>query len=101
MIINKCVEQGIYVILILAAEKDHRPLNSQELSSILLVSESYLKKIFRKLVLAGLVVSNPGKDGGFQIGKDFEKITLYDVYAALEGEQCDIKMTGLGKETNY
>ena len=44
MIINKCVEQGIYVILILAAEKDYRPLNSQELSSILPVSESYLKR---------------------------------------------------------
>ena len=54
MIINQCVEQGIYVVLILSLEKDHRPLRSSELSTILSVSDSYLKKILRKLVWAGI-----------------------------------------------
>ena len=45
MIVNRCVEQGIYVTLILSAQKDHRPLRSTELSAILSVSDSYLKQI--------------------------------------------------------
>ena len=53
MIINQCVEQGIFVVLILSLERDHHPLRSAELSSILSVSDSYLKKILRKLVLGG------------------------------------------------
>lgn len=96
MVVNKCVEQGIYVILILSLEKDHRPLRSSELSSILLVSDSYLKKILRKLVIAGLITSNPGKEGGFQLARSVEEISVYDVYAALEGEECEMKSSGIG-----
>ena len=97
MIVNRCVEQGIYVILILSLEKDHRPLRSVELSSILDVSDSYLKKILRKLVLAGLILSNPGKDGGFVLARPVEEISVYDIYAALEGEECEVKTSGIGE----
>ena len=96
MIVNRCVEQGIYVILILSLEKEHCSLRSTELSSILSVSDSYLKKILRKLVLADIIVSNPGKEGGFQLARSVEEITLYDVYAALEGEECEVKISGIG-----
>ena len=96
MIINRCVEQGIYVTLILALEHEHKPLRSRVLSSILSVSDSYLKKILRKLVIAGIIVSSPGKDGGFQLSRSVEEISVYDVYSALEGESCDIKMSGIG-----
>ena len=96
MIINACVEQGIYVIVILSLEKDHHPLRSTELSTILYVSDSYLKKILRKLVLANIILSTPGKDGGFQLARSIADISVYDVYAALEGEQCELKMSGIG-----
>ena len=97
MIVNQCVEQGIYVILILSLEKDHRPLRSTELSTVLSVSDSYLKKILRKLVLAGIIRSNSGKEGGFQLARSVEEISIYDVYAALEGESCDFKINGIGE----
>ena len=96
MIVNRCVEQGIYVTLILSLEKGHRPLRSTELSNILSVSDSYLKKILRKLVLGGIVVSCPGKEGGFQIARSIEEVTVFDIYAALEGEKCELKLSGLG-----
>ena len=96
LIINQCVEQGIYVVLILSLQKDHRPLRSTELSSILAVSDSYLKKILRKMVVKGIITSSPGKDGGFQLACPLEKVSVYDIYAALEGEECDLKMTGIG-----
>ena len=97
MIVNQCVEQGIYVTLILSAQKDHRPLRSTELSVILSVSDSYLKKILRKLVIAGIIDSTAGKDGGFQLARSVEKISVYDIYAALEGERCELKLSGIGR----
>ena len=96
MIVNRCVEQGIYVALILSAERERRPLISSQLSAILSVSDSYLKKILRKLVLGGVIVSCPGKDGGFQLARPIEEISIYDVYAALEGGACELKMSGIG-----
>ena len=96
MIVNRCVEQGIYVVLILSLQKDHEPLKSTQLSTIISVSDSYLKKILRKLVLANIVVSTTGKDGGFQLARSIEEITVYDIYAALEGKECELKMTGIG-----
>ena len=97
MVVNRCVEQGIYVVLILSLEMDHRPLRSTQLSSILSVSDSYLKKILRKLVLADIITSNAGKDGGFQLARSVEEISIYDVYSALEGERCDLKLSGIGR----
>ena len=96
MIVNRCVEQGIYVVLILSLEKDHRPLRSMELSSILAVSDSYLKKILRKLVLAGIITSNTGREGGFQLACSLEEISVYDIYSALEGKECELKSSGIG-----
>ena len=96
MVVNRCVEQGIYVVLILSLEKDHRPLRSTELSQILSVSDSYLKKILRKLVLAGIITSNSGKDGGFQLARSIEEISIYDIYSALEGEKCELKKSDIG-----
>ena len=96
MIVNKCVEQGIYVPLILSLEKEHRPLSSAELSAILSVSDSYLKKILRKLVLAGIISSASGKEGGFRLARPLEEISVFDIYAALEGEECELKTTGIG-----
>ena len=97
MVVNRRVEQGIYVVLMLSLEKDHRPLRSTELSSLLSVSDSYLKKILRQLVLADIITSTAGRDGGFQLARSIEKITLSDIYRALEGEECEIKSTGIGK----
>ena len=97
MVVNRCVEQGIYVVLILSLVKDHRPLRSTQLSTILSVSDSYLKKILRKLVLADIITSNAGKDGGFQLARSVENISIYDVYSALEGKECDFKLSGIGR----
>lgn len=44
MKINKSVEQGVYVLLMMALQKDHAPVKSHVLSQILGVSDSYLKR---------------------------------------------------------
>lgn len=95
MKINKCVEQGIYVVLMLALEKEHRPVKSGVLSRILGVSDSYLKKVLRKMVTEGIITSNASKLGGFQLARSVEDITLYDIHYALEGKDSGLELSGL------
>ena len=60
-------------------------LNSKEISQRLNISPTYLKKIMRKLVVNDLVKANTGIGGGYKY-KSNKKVTLYDVYVALNDE---------------
>ncbi|WP_261805709.1 RrF2 family transcriptional regulator [Lapidilactobacillus luobeiensis] len=84
MKIKRSVEQGIYVLLMLALQQDHRPLKSSVISQRLEVSDSYLKKILRKLVVADLIVSSASKDGGFALKRSIATISLLDVCEAID-----------------
>lgn len=97
MKINKSFEQGIYVLLMLGLQKDNQTVKSNVMSNILQVSDSYLKKILRKLVLADLITSNASKDGGFQLKKSLKEITLYDVYNAIETEGITFNVSDLAE----
>lgn len=87
MKINKSLEQSIYVLTMLALQEAHKPVKSQVLSQILQVSDSYLKKILMKLSKAGLVKAHSSKNGGYQLAKSIDAITLRDVFFALELNQ--------------
>ncbi|PTJ91580.1 RrF2 family transcriptional regulator, partial [Staphylococcus simulans] len=78
-------EQSIYVLLILNELPDGKSINSLALSERLNTSHSYLKKIIKLLVNEGLIISTPGKNGGFSLEKPLEEITFYDVFMAVEG----------------
>ncbi|TGY44277.1 Rrf2 family transcriptional regulator [Clostridium sartagoforme] len=97
MKINKSFEQGIYVLLMLGLQKDNQTVKSNVMSNILQVSDSYLKKILRKLVLADLITSNASKDGGFQLKKSLKETTLYDVYNAIETEGITFNVSDLAE----
>lgn len=86
MKINSSVEQGTIVLLMLALQKGHTPVKSHVLSHVMGVSDSYLKKTLRKLAIGGLVESSASKDGGFQLSRPVDTITLADVYQTLEPE---------------
>lgn len=97
MKINKSIEQGIYVILILALQKNHEPVKSHVMSRILNVSDSYLKKILRKLVIAGLIDSSASKDGGFTLLKPIRSMTALDVYRALDTDSDSIAVSRMAE----
>ena len=43
-------------------------------------------KILRKLVAAGIVKSFKGTQGGYEIGRPLDEISLYDVIRTVEGD---------------
>lgn len=81
------VAQSIYVVALLAVQENNKPLKSHAISGILRVSDSYLKKIIRKLVVAGILTSSASKRGGLSLKKSPEQITLLDIYQAIEGSK--------------
>ncbi|EHJ52633.1 RrF2 family transcriptional regulator [Streptococcus macacae] len=78
-------EQSVYVLLILSQLPKNKTMNSQSLSERLGTSHSYLKKIIKLLVNEGLILSTPGKYGGFSLARSLEDITFYDIFTAIEG----------------
>lgn len=86
MKVNRSVEHGVLVLLMLALQQNHEPVTSQVLAQRMGVSDSYLKKTLRKLVVAGLVESSATRGGGFSLARPIDQITLADAYQALDGE---------------
>lgn len=97
MKINKSIEQGVFVIIMLELEKDHRPLKCPILSKNLGVSTSYLQKILHRLVEAGLVNSTASKDGGYTIAKKAKDITIADIMDAVDEVKMDFDSARLAE----
>lgn len=93
MKIRQSFEQAICILLLIGISET--PMKSHELSQILDVSDSYLKKITRQLVVAGLIASKASKLGGFILKKNFDEISLFDIFEAIEGKERFIETTHL------
>ncbi len=49
------------------------------------VPDSFLGKILQSLAKSDILVSERGKKGGFRLGKESNKICMYDVIVAVDG----------------
>ena len=85
MHLTKSTEQAICIMVMLYLQDRHVFLNSKEISQRLNISPTYLQKIMRKLVVNDLVKANTGIGGGYKY-KSNKKVTLYDIYVALNDE---------------
>ena len=94
MKLKNSVEQAICLLIMIAHSDEKTPLKSYNISKSLGVSDSYLKKIIRQLVVAGLITSEAGKKGGVSLKKSPDKITLLDIFEAIEGKPF-ARATGL------
>ena len=95
MKLKNSVEQAICLLIMIAHSDEKTPLKSYNISKSLGVSDSYLKKIIRQLVVAGLITSEAGKKGGVSLKKSPDKITLLDIFEAIEGKEPFARATGL------
>lgn len=95
MIVNRSIEHGVLVVLMLALQEGHRPVSGSALSAALGVSDSYLKKTLRKLVVANVVSSSATREGGFSLARPADEITLGDVYRALDGDTIEFRSASL------
>lgn len=89
------LEQALCIVALLGIQNRKIPLHSRLVAERLEISTSYLKKIVQKLAAAKIVKTVSGRDGGIVLMKDPLKITLLDVFNAIEGTEPLVQGTGL------
>ncbi|MDO3382027.1 Rrf2 family transcriptional regulator [Gilvimarinus algae] len=74
---------GVLHILLHMAEFDE-PLTSEALAQMMCTNPVVVRRLLGALRKEGLVSSEKGHGGGWRLAKDLRKVSLYDVYRALE-----------------
>jgi Rrf2 family iron-sulfur cluster assembly transcriptional regulator len=85
MHLNRGVEYGIEGLTYLARAGNNRSMLLREVSRATCIPETFLSKIFQRLVRSGLVRSRRGFRGGFLLARPASQITLREVIEALQG----------------
>ncbi len=85
MQLTKGVEYGIEGILYLARRHQGGPALIRDISRATSIPETFLSKIFQRLVTKGLIRSRRGFRGGFRLARPAERITLREIVEAVQG----------------
>lgn len=100
MQLSVTTDYGIRIVLYLIKNND--VISSGILSEQLKIPKTYVLKVTKKLVLANIVTSYQGINGGIGLAVDPAKITLWDIISAIESttiinkcleqnNECDVK----------
>ena len=81
--ISEAVSLALHGSVLLASQD--RALSNKQIAHVLHASEAHLHKVMRRLAAAGILLSTPGPGGGFSLAKPPKKITLLNIYEAVEG----------------
>jgi Rrf2 family protein len=85
---NQGVEWAAHCVVLLSMLPEGTSLSAADLAEYHGVPGPYLAKSLQALARAGLVASEPGRGGGYRLGRPADRITLLDVVGAVdEGER--------------
>jgi len=73
------------IIVYLAAREKPQPASAQEIARNEAISADYVEQILIRLKAAGIVKSQRGKKGGFNLSRDPYGLSVSDVLQAVEG----------------
>lgn len=80
---NEQFSSALYVLMSLAYNSD-RKLSSREMAMGLKTNPVVVRRLMSQLAEAGLISSRKGRDGGVWLAMDPRKVTLADIYKAVE-----------------
>ncbi len=79
------VEHALHSLFYLIDLPKNKTVGIKKIAEINKLADAYLSKVFSKLSKAGIVRSIPGNKGGYELAKDPEDISFWDVIEAIEG----------------
>jgi Rrf2 family protein len=88
MQITRMADYGVRLMIELAMRPAGMRSTASELARASGASVAFAGKILQRLVGARLLVSHPGRDGGFVLERPPSEISMLDVVSALEGPLC-------------
>lgn len=95
MQLKRGFEQSLCILALLSTQKQDVPLSSMVIHERLGGSQTYLRKLMRKLVVGGLVASTSGNSGGFKLAHLPEDINLKQIVEVVEGPLHSYPDSGL------
>ena len=81
--LSQSVEYALRAIVYLA-DQAPAPRTNKQIADVTLVPQAYLSKILQSLSKAGLVHSQRGVHGGFELARDSSEITVLQVVDAVD-----------------
>src|SRR5262245_46972635 len=84
MKISRTVAYALQALLILAEADAGASIPSSQLARTGQMPERFLLQVLRTLVTHGMLESTRGSDGGYQLARSPDQITLYDIFVAFE-----------------
>lgn len=85
MKLTNSTEKACAVIAMLATQENSLAIPSSVIADRLQISDSYTKKLLRKLVVANLVTATSGNLGGYKLKKKLVEISLLEIVESIEG----------------
>ena len=82
------LSEGLAIALhsIVYISNKNAPTTVKEISTKFEISDNHLSKVLQRFVKEGILVSEKGPRGGFTLNKDFENMSLLNVYEIFEGK---------------
>ena len=87
-VIRRNTDYALRLVVRLVENHGRPPVSARQLAASQNVSYDLACKLLQKLSSAKLVASSMGANGGFELAKNPEKISLYQVIAAIQGNIC-------------
>jgi Rrf2 family protein len=82
---SNSVEHALHSLFYMIDLPKNKTVGIKKIAEIHNLADAYLSKIFSKLRKAGIVKSTPGASGGYELAKDPDEISFWDVIEAIEG----------------
>ena len=79
------VEYALHSLFYMVDLPPRKAIGVKELANFQGISETYLSKVFTKLRKAGIVRAMSGVNGGYELARNSEDITFWDIVEAVEG----------------
>jgi Rrf2 family protein len=98
MNLSKSVTYGMVAMGYIAKQTDVRWVPVEEISDKYNLPSEFLLKIMNRLVLAGLLQSKRGLQGGYSMAKPAKEISLLEIIEAVDGSLKIIH--GMAEQTN-
>ena len=95
------VEYALHSLFYMVDLPRHQSLGIRDIAGLHGIKEAYLSKVFAKLARAGLVRSVAGVNGGYELARDAEDISFWDIIEAIEGNAWFFKCAELRKKNVF
>lgn len=101
MLLSKSCEYGLRAALFLALTNDEGYISIRKISDKLDISFHFLTKILQQLKADDLIASFKGPNGGVQLAKSSQKISLLEIVQSIDGDdlftECVLGLPGCGE----